>query len=69
MQTKTVNTSNLSSFEELIKSIKNNAPLPPCSLLLRPVELLVEQMQQQVDIQPQVPLEQVHKLVSLKLRL
>lgn len=31
------------------------------------VELLVQEMQKQVDVQPQVPLEKVHELVRLEL--
>lgn len=43
--------------------------LPPRGPLLRPIKLLINQMQQQIHIQPQPPLEKRHELVRLKLRL
>lgn len=43
--------------------------LTPHGPLLRPIKLLINQMQQQIHIQPQPPLEKRHELVRLKLRL
>lgn len=48
-------------------------PSPPfpgrTQVSLRPVEFPVEEVQQEVDVDPQVPLEEVHELPRLELGL
>jgi hypothetical protein len=42
-------------------------PQPPKSSLLGPIELLIDQMEEEVDVQPQLPLKHVHELIGCEL--
>ena len=53
----------------LIQPASTPSKHKPSPDLLSPIKLLVQQMQQQVDIEPHVPLKQRHKLMSLELSL
>jgi hypothetical protein len=52
---------------DLVRRVKEYLLVVPA--LLRPIEFLVHKMQQEVDVQLHIPLEEVHELVCLELRL